>query len=272
MTPILDEQMGELLRKVRDSHPLICHVTNSVVTNWTANVTLALGASPVMTESIGDGLELVDMASALVLNMGTANGAQVDLLVELGRRAAERKIPIVLDPVGAGATKYRTMVAKTILAQVHPTIVRGNAGEAAALAGSEGLVRGVDSASQTGPDPEFVRNLAAETGVTLAVTGKVDLVSDGTTTYSVESGHEMMTAVTGTGCAATTVVACFAAAAPEDQALAAAAALGWYGLAAQQAAAKAQGPGSFASGLLDALWNIEPSQGRDTAVSRLSST
>ena len=264
----LNDKMGELLGLVKASGPLICHVTNSVVTNWTANVTLAMGASPVMTESVGDGLELVDMASALVLNMGTADGSQVDLLLELGRRADQRGIPIVLDPVGSGATRYRTTVAKTLLETTNPTVVRANAGEAASLAGTEGLVRGVDSAASQGPDPDFVRNLASDLGRTLAVTGKTDLVSDGNAVFLVEAGHELLTAVTGTGCAATTVVACFAAVAPEEPALAATAALAWYGMAAKRAAVGAEGPGSFSWRLLDEIWKLAPEAAKELSVTQ----
>ncbi len=257
-----EDKMITLFQEVRNRRPLVCHVTNSVVTNWTANVTLAVGAAPVMTHSQADGRELLSAASALVLNMGTAEGVQLDLMFELGLAARRAGLPVVFDPVGVGATSYRTMVGQTLLREVRPTVIRANSGEAFALAGEEGKVRGVDAAAGSRPDEALVRRLAETLGATLAVTGKEDLVAGPDGAFVVEGGHELLTRVTGTGCAATTLVACFLAVAPEEPALAAAAALGWFKVAAERAAAACRGPGSFAVGLLDELALL----GRDAGV------
>jgi len=248
---------GQTLRTLRARKPLVHQITNYVVMNETANATLAIGALPVMAHAREEVEEMVALAGALVLNIGTLSPAWVEAMLIAGRAASERGIPIVLDPVGAGATSYRTETARRILAEVDVTVLRGNAGEVATLVGVEAEVRGVESIA-TGSVPA---ELAAAAGRSLrcvaAVTGPVDHVSDGTRTLAVANGHELLAAVTGTGCMSSTLTACFLAAKPDEPLEAAAEALAAFGVAAEDAAREAKGPGSFHVALYDALANLQ---------------
>jgi hydroxyethylthiazole kinase len=244
----------ELSRRVRQHAPLVHQITNFVVMNFTANVTLALGAQPVMAHAAEEVEEMVGLASALVLNIGTLERAWIDAMVLAGVAANRRGIPVVLDPVGAGATRLRTDAARRILAEVDVAVVRGNAGEVLALAGDMGKVRGVDSTADPSAAREIARRLAAARAVIVAVTGPVDVVTDGRTGFEIANGHPLMGRVTGTGCAASAAVGCFLGAAERgDWCLAAASALARFGLAGEVAAAAADGPGSFVPAFLDAL-------------------
>ncbi|MGZ4355054.1 MAG: hydroxyethylthiazole kinase [Gaiellaceae bacterium] len=247
---------GELLAELRARKPLVHQITNYVVMNETANATLAIGALPVMAHAREEVEEMVGLASALVLNIGTLEPAWVESMLVAGRAAGRRGIPVVLDPVGAGATRYRTETARRILEEVPVTVLRGNAGEVATLVGVAAEVRGVESIG-TGGDPADLALEAARTlGLVASVTGPVDHVSDGVRVVRVENGHPLLGAVTGTGCIASALTGCFAAVGePLDAAVAALVALG---VAGEHAAEGALGPGSFHAGLYDALWNLDP--------------
>jgi hydroxyethylthiazole kinase len=235
--------------------------------NDTANVTLHLGALPVMAcapEEVG---EMVGQADALILNLGTLTAERVSAMRLAGRRANERGIPVVLDPVGAGATAYRTQTALALLHELRIAALRGNAGEMAALAGRPVRVRGVESVA-AGSDPLAVAGeLARRWSVVAAITGARDIVSDGIQTLGVDNGHPWLATVTGTGCMATTAIAAFVAV-ETDTLLAAAAALACFGLAAEMAAGRTAvdrcgeagvlGPASFKVALLDRLYHQTP--------------
>jgi hydroxyethylthiazole kinase len=248
---------AELLDRIHQRHPLIHHMTNWVVMNDTANATLALGALPVMSHAKEEVAEMVAAAGALVLNPGTLYPDLVEAMIIAGKRANERGVPIVYDPVGVGATKYRNDTADLILKELHLAVVRGNSGEVGALAGAGGEVKGVESVQGVADPAGVARELAKRRATVVAITGKRDIVSDGTRVFGVDNGHELLKTVTGTGCMATTVIAIFCAV-ESDKLLAAAAALAAYGLAAQQAARGARGPGSFRTALLDCLYNLKP--------------
>jgi hydroxyethylthiazole kinase len=265
--PGFGEQAAAVLARLRRQQPLIHHITNQVVMNDTANVTLHLGALPVMAYAAEEVAEMVGQAGALVLNLGTLTADGVESMRLAGRRANERGIPIVLDPVGAGATGYRTRTALALLDDLEIGVVRGNLGEIAALAGRQGMVRGVESAA-SGVDPQAMAGaLARRWGVVVAMTGARDIVTDGRRMLGVENGHPWLSTVTGTGCMATTAVAAFVAV-EADGLLAAAAALACFGLAAQKAAggtavgrrgkAGTFGPASFKVALLDCLYHLSP--------------
>jgi len=245
------------LDRLRSTRPLVHHITNFVVMNDTANVTLLVGAAPVMAHAVEEVEEMVAMAGALVLNPGTLAPDWVAAMRLAGRKAGERNTPVVLDPVGAGATRYRTQVNLGLLSEVAPSIVRGNAGEIGALAGAGGEVRGVDSVGTLAAPEQVVRQAARDWSSVVAITGKRDLVSDGDRLVGVDNGHPWLTTLTGTGCMATAVIGAFAAVEP-DRLLASVAALGCYGLAAEQAAARSSGPGSFKQALFDALFDLTP--------------
>jgi len=246
---------GEALDRLRASRPLVHHITNFVVMNDTANVTLLIGASPVMAHAPEEVEEMVSMAGALVLNPGTPQRDWNEAMLLAGRRARETGIPIVLDPVGAGATEFRTRTNRMLLDEVKPTIVRGNAGEIGALAGAGGEVKGVDSVGTLTDPEQVVRRAAKQWGVVVAITGRRDLVSDGERTIAVGNGHEWLTTLTGTGCMSTAMVAAFAAVEP-DALYAATAGLAAYGVAAELAAARTDGPGSFKTALFDELYRL----------------
>jgi hydroxyethylthiazole kinase len=249
---------GSTLRAVREGKPLVHQITNYVVMNETANATLALGALPVMAHAGEEVEEMARLASALVLNIGTLSEHWVEAMLLAGGAANARQIPVVLDPVGAGATAYRTSAAQRILGLVDVTVVRGNAGEVATLVGAQAEVRGVESMS-TGLEPaELAREAARRLGVVASVTGPVDHVSDGDRVLAVANGHELLATVTGTGCMSSALTGCFLAGKPGNPLEAAAEALAAFGVAAEDAAAGADGPGTFHARLYDALYALDP--------------
>jgi hydroxyethylthiazole kinase len=251
------KRAGELLSAVREKRPMIHHITNDVVTNFTANVTLCVGAAPVMAPCEREVEEMVSYAGALLLNIGTLNDAQVQSMLVAGRRARELGVPVVLDPVGAGATDLRTVAARTIMEKVKLAVIRGNAGEVLTLTGEGGKVRGVDSLEDVGERDAVITGFARKQKCVVAVTGPVDLITDGVRMVKVQNGHPLLGRVTGTGCAATTVIAAFLAVSKGAHLEAAACALAAMGLAAEAAASKSAGPGTFVPQFLDALAGLD---------------
>jgi hydroxyethylthiazole kinase len=249
---------GSTLRVLRERKPLVHQITNYVVMNETANATLALGALPVMAHAREEVEEMVALAGALVINIGTLSPHWVDAMLAAGRGATSRGTPVVLDPVGAGATSYRTETAKRILDEVDVTVLRGNAGEIATLVGVDAEVRGVESIGAGGEPAELARQAARALGVVASVTGPVDHVSDGETVLAVANGHELLARVTGTGCMSSAITGCFLAAKSEESLEAAAEALAAFGVAGEDAARDAKGPGSFHVNLYDALAGLDP--------------
>jgi len=255
----MGELMAEMLERIRHQRPLIHHITNFVVMNDTANLTLALGALPVMAHAREEVADMVSMAGALVLNPGTLSPEWVEAMLIAGKRANELGVPIVLDPVGAGATRLRTESNLHLLEELDIAVRRGNPGEIGALAGIKGKVKGVESIGELDDPLEVARRMAKRFGATVAITGQLDLISDGERAIAVDNGHAMLKTITGTGCMATTAIAAFAAV-EGDRLLAAAAGLACFGLAAELAAAGAKGPGSFKVALFDALHNLTAEQ------------
>ncbi len=249
---------GGTLRELRERKPLVHQITNYVVMNETANATLALGALPVMAHAPEEVVEMVGLASALVLNIGTLSERWIDAMLLAGRAAGTHGIPVVLDPVGAGATSYRTETARRILGEVRVTVLRGNAGEVATLVGADAEVRGVESIA-SGLEPEaLAREAARQLGLVASVTGPVDHVSDGERVLAVANGDPLLAAVTGTGCISSALTGCFLAARPQEPLEAAAEALAALGVAAEDAADGAGGPGTFHARLYDALAALDP--------------
>jgi hydroxyethylthiazole kinase len=249
---------GATLRALRERKPLVHQITNYVVMNETANATLALGALPVMAHAREEVEEMVALAGALVINIGTLSPHWVEAMLAAGKAANAHGVPVVLDPVGAGATRYRTDTAKRLLDEVEVAVLRGNAGEIATLVGVDAEVRGVESIT-TGAEPaELARAAARSLGVVASVTGPVDHVSDGDDVLAVANGHELLASVTGTGCMSSAVTGCFLATKPDKPLAAAAEALAAFGVAGEDAARNAEGPGSFHVGLYDALAALDP--------------
>ncbi len=247
------------LQKLRETKPLVHNITNYVVMNFTANILLAAGASPVMAHAPDEVEEMVAFAKALVLNIGTLDEAWIHSMVRAGRKAGQLGVPVILDPVGAGATRLRTEAARRILGETKVTLLRGNASEILALSGASAKTKGVDAADTVDAAAERATQLARSLGVPVAITGAVDLVTDGHRMLRVANGHPLMGCVTGTGCGATAIVGAFAGVDP-DPVPAAATALAYYGLAGELAAQDAPGPGTFIVRFLDALYTLTPDQ------------
>jgi hydroxyethylthiazole kinase len=253
----LDVSAGASLAQLRERKPLVHQITNYVVMNETANATLALGALPVMAHAPEEVEEMVGLAGALVLNIGTLSSHWVDAMLATGRAANARGIPVILDPVGAGATAYRTDTGRRILDQVDIAVLRGNAGEVATLVGIAAEVRGVESIGGVEDPAGLAREAARTLGVVASVTGRVDHVSDGERSAAIANGDAMLATITGTGCMSSAVTGCFAAVAdsPFDAAVEALVA---FGVAGEDAAREARGPGSFHVNLYDALAALDP--------------
>jgi hydroxyethylthiazole kinase len=250
---------GATLRERREPKPLIHQITNYVVMNETANATLSLGALPVMAHAREEVEEMTRLAGALVINIGTLSPHWVEAMLLAGKTANAAGIPVVLDPVGAGATTYRTETARRILRDVDVAVLRGNAGEIATLVGVEAEVRGVESMATGADAAELARAAAKNLGLVASVTGPVDHVSDGELVLEIANGHELLGAVSGTGCMSSAITGCFLAAKTEDTLAAAAEALAAFGVAGEDAARDAKGPGSFHVNLYDALAALDPS-------------
>ncbi|PRS81760.1 MULTISPECIES: hydroxyethylthiazole kinase [unclassified Bacillus (in: firmicutes)] len=247
--------VSHLLERVRAENPLVHNITNQVVTNFTANGLLALGASPVMANAKEEVAEMAQLADALVLNIGTLTKDTVEAMVLAGQAANENGVPVLLDPVGVGATTFRTKAAKQLLEQVNMTVVRGNAAEMAHLLGVDGWEsKGVDAKAANGDVSALAKQAARTLQTVVVITGKVDVVSDGEDVLSIHNGHEWLTKVTGTGCLLTSVIGAFCAIG-ERPLHASAAAILFYGVAAERAAqyTKDKGPGTFQMELLNAL-------------------
>jgi hydroxyethylthiazole kinase len=254
---ITEKHISELLTRVRMKRPLVHHITNYVTVNDCANITIAAGAAPVMADAPEEVCEMVTCAGALVLNIGTLNKGQIESMLLAGGMANDRQIPVILDPVGAGATCYRTKSAQRLLDELKITILKGNAGEIGILAGAEAHVKGVDSHGVTGNLEKIARNFGKRAGMTVVVSGATDIVTDGRRILLVENGHPMMGGISGTGCMAASVIGAFVSV-TEDPVIASAAALAAFGLAGEKAAAFARGPGSFKTALFDEMAALKP--------------
>ncbi|ADU52063.1 hydroxyethylthiazole kinase [Thermaerobacter marianensis DSM 12885] len=256
--PDWEAAAAQTLARLRRQRPLVHHLTNYVVMQWTANITLALGASPLMASEPAEFPAIAAAAGALVLNIGSLRERDAEVFAAAQREARRRGIPVVLDPVGAGFTSLRTELSRRLLAG-GVTAVRGNGGEILALAdpgGGQGHTRGVDSGRvDTAELAEAARELARRHGCVVVASGPVDLVTDGRTSWWVANGHPWLAAVTGGGCGATAAVAAFLAGS-SDPLRDATLAMAVYGLAAERAASRSAGPGTFQGAFLDELYAL----------------
>jgi len=244
------------VRAIREQAPVIHNITNYVVMNTTANALLALGASPVMAHAENEMKDMVGIASALVLNLGTLSDPWIRAMFKAATRARERGIPIVLDPVGAGATPYRTQAAQELIAAVPPTIIRGNASEIRAIVGEEGQTKGVDSTAASEQALVAARSLHERSGSVVCVSGAIDYIVGAGKALAVANGHPLMTRVTGLGCTASSLCGAFAAVCGGDAAVAAAQAMVVMGIAGELAAGKSVGPGTLQLHFLDTLYGL----------------
>jgi hydroxyethylthiazole kinase len=218
-----------------------------------------MGASPVMAHACKEVEEMVSFAGALVLNIGTLTDDWIASMIKAGKKASELKIPVILDPVGSGATSLRTRAARRIIRETHVSVIRGNASEILSLGQSDSKTKGVDSIHSVAVAAESARILAGELESVLAVTGPTDLITDGKQVIRVLNGHPLMGYVTGTGCTATVTVGAFLSVDP-DPVSATATALAFFGLAGEVAGKTASASGSFMIAMLDALYTITPEE------------
>jgi hydroxyethylthiazole kinase len=244
-----------VLERVRGRTPLVHCMTNVVVANFTANVLLAVGASPAMVENVDESAELARVADGLLVNLGTLSPGRAEAMRSATEAARRAGTPWVLDPVAVGALTFRTGLAGDLL-HGRPAVVRGNASEVLALAGNGGSARGVDSTVSTSEAGEPARRLAGRSGAVVAVSGEVDLLTDGTDVVTVHTGDPLLTKVTGAGCALGALVAACCAV-EESPLLSATAATVVLTVAAEQAAGASAGPGTFAIALVDALHRLD---------------
>jgi hydroxyethylthiazole kinase len=249
---------GADLAAIRERKPLVHQITNYVVMNETANATLSLGALPVMAHAVEEVEEMASVAGALVLNIGTLSKHWIEAMLLAAKAASAAGVPVVLDPVGAGATRLRTETAQKILDEAEIAVVRGNAAEVATLAGREAEIRGVESIGASDSGAELAAVAAAALGCVASVTGPVDHVSDGERTIAIANGDALLGTVSGTGCMSTAITGCFLSVGPERPLEAAAEALAAFDVAGEDAAVGAKGPGSFHVALYDALYNLDP--------------
>ena len=256
--------IGNLLENVRERAPLVHHITNYVTVNDCANITLSIGASPVMADDINEVEAMTSIASSLVINIGTLNSRTVECMIKAGKKANEVGIPVILDPVGAGATPYRTKVAKTIMDNIELAVIRGNLSEIKTLYGINTKTKGVDSLYDTSIKDELekgkllAKDFSKRVGSIIAITGAVDIVTDGKMIYTVENGHKIMSKITGTGCMCSSLIGSYLGT-NEDNLLAALSgvvSMGISGELAYESLKEGEGTGTFKVKLMDNIYNL----------------
>ncbi|MCP3873070.1 MAG: hydroxyethylthiazole kinase [Desulfobacteraceae bacterium] len=243
------------IEKIRENAPLVHNITNFVVMNTTANALLAIGASPVMAHAAPEVEDMVNIASSLVINIGTLSDPWIEAMFKAGKKAASRQIPIVIDPVGVGATPYRTQTARELIQASAPSIIRGNGSEIMALCQQDQTTKGVDSTSDSDQAIDAAKALALEFDCAVCITGKIDYIVSQKTIIQTKNGHAMMPYVTGLGCTATALCGAFAAINP-DYTKAAAHAMATMGIAGEMAGRHAKGPGTLQVNFIDALYQL----------------
>lgn len=263
----MKEQLWKNIQAVRDSTPLVHSITNYVVMNNTANALLAAGASPVMAHAHPEMEDMVRIASALVINIGTLDEYWVDSMRMAAKQAHTMGKPWVLDPVGAGATPYRNKVLEE-LTGLQPTVIRGNASEIMVLAGLQGVTKGVDSTNQSEEALDAAHQLSKNTGAVVCVSGATDLIVGSTGYSSLANGHPLMARITGMGCTASALCGAFCAVDPKNPFEATLSAMAFMGIAGELAAEEARGPGSLQIHFLDALYQLT----EDVFLNRLKLT
>lgn len=245
----------ELLDQLRAKAPLVHNITNFVVMNSSANILLALGASPVMAHSRNEVEEMAVMANALVLNIGTLEEKWIEAMLLAAGAANKSGIPVILDPVGAGATAYRSQAVQKLLRETVVSVIRGNASEVLSLAVAEVKTKGVDSSLSVSDEiVDAAGSIARQHECVVAISGEKDLITDGDRVLRVSNGVPLMTRVTGLGCGLSAVVGAFCTVGGDDMLTAIAAAFGFYGLCGEVALGFSDRPGSFYVAFLDALY------------------
>lgn len=252
---------GEKWRKLKEiikrKRPLIHHITNNVTVNDCANITLNWGALPVMAPGLKESDQMVASASALVLNLGTISVSQLNSMLKAGKKANQLGIPVILDPVGVGATKFRASAGQKLLAEIKFSIIKGNKGEISFLAGKEVKMKGVESIGKYKGVEKSAQLLAAEFNTLVVVSGKSDLIAGENEIRKNDGGDQMLAELVGTGCMLASTLAVFAAAAQSSELSlleSTETALYYYSQAAEKAAAKVKTPAKFKLEFMDQIY------------------
>ncbi|MDU1068983.1 hydroxyethylthiazole kinase [Clostridium sp.] len=260
------QKVVELLNRLKNKKPLIHNITNYVTVNDCANILLAIGASPIMADDLKESADITSIASALVINIGTLNERTIESMIASGKKANELNIPVVLDPVGAGASLFRNETTKRILEEIKISVLRGNMSEIKFIAGLESETKGVDASesdlkSDSDEGIRVAKSLAKRFNCTVAITGVCDIVSDGEKSVTIENGTKMLSNVTGTGCMTTALVGGYLGACEtkEDLFIAAVSGIVSMGICGEIAEERAGsiGLGSFHMAIIDAVSNLD---------------
>lgn len=255
---ITPQTIWDDLQKIRQTAPLVHNITNYVVMNNTANALLALGASPIMAHAPEEVEDLVKIAGALVINIGTLSTAWIESMQKAMSKARHLNTPMVFDPVGVGATAYRTATTQNLFAIAQPTVIRGNASEVLAICGQEIVTKGVDSTQESQAAVEVAKQVVQRYQCTVVISGASDFIVDFEQGVRLDNGHPLMAKVTGMGCTATAIIGAFLAV-NRDSLMAATHAMAVMGIAGEMAAEKSAGPGSLQMHLLDTLYSLNQS-------------
>ena len=262
--------LGKMLENVRATRPLVHNITNYVTVNDCANILLACGGSPIMADDVNEVEEITSVCGGLNINIGTLNSRTIEAMLVAGKKANELGHPILLDPVGAGASKLRTETALRIVKETKLAVIRGNISEIKTLAAGSGTTKGVDADTADAVTEEtldgavaFAKKTARALGTVIAITGAIDIVTDGEKAYCIRNGHPMMSSITGTGCQLSAMTAAYITANPEHPLEAAAAAVCAMGLAGEIAYRRLSaedGNSTYRNYIIDAIFRLTPEQ------------
>lgn len=260
--------LKNMLENVRKNCPLVHNITNYVTVNDCANIILACGASPIMADDENEVEEITTICGGLNINIGTLNKRTIASMLKAGKKANELNHPVVLDPVGAGASALRTETATKLLEEVKFSVIRGNISEIKTLALGSGTTKGVDADVADKVTEEnldeviaFAKAFAAKTGAVIAITGAIDIVADAEKAYCIRNGHPMMSSITGTGCQLSAMTTAFVTANqdnPLEAAAAAVSAMGYAGEVAHTRLSEMDGNSSYRNYIIDAIYNMTP--------------
>ncbi|GIM29604.1 hydroxyethylthiazole kinase [Clostridium polyendosporum] len=250
--------IANLLKNVREKSPLVHHITNYVTVNDCANITLAIGASPIMADDKKEVEQMVSLVSALVINIGTLNERTIESMVLAGKKANERGIPVILDPVGIGATTLRTDTVRTLINNIKFSVIKGNMSEIKLVAGEKVEIKGVDSAASEEGAVQIAKDLSKQLNCVIAITGAKDIITDGDRVLYAQNGHKLLGRVTGTGCMTASLIGSYCGA-NKDYLMATAAAVITMGIAGEKSMESlkdGEGIGSFKVRLFDNVFNL----------------
>ncbi len=248
----ITSKIDQLFEAVRTHRTLVHHITNYVTVNDCANVVLAIGANPVMADESREVEDMVSICNALVLNIGTLNERTIESMIKAGKKANALGIPVVLDPVGVGATPFRFQTTKNLLEAIHFSVIKGNMAEIKIIAGLEAKRAGVDSLEEEAHGGYIAQNLAQKLKCVIAITGKTDTISDGIDSYEITNGVVELSRLSGTGCMSASLIGSFLGAS-QNPLLSAIAGVGTMGIAGEKASILSQGAGDFKVKLMDAI-------------------